>query len=160
MWEASNIKKGKKKEMKKSYNISRVIIAVITFIIFSIILINEDKSWNIIPLIFAGTAFGLSFPSTLISRKLINIGNKFKGKILRVLYYLIVLPAIAFLIFYGMYGISSFAFDLNPTSNEMAPALGQALILLFCITVGIICIVLPYIQTLIVLILNRFVKDE
>lgn len=147
-------------KMKKSYKISRVIIAVITFIIFSIISINEDESWNIMPLIFAGIAWGLSFPSTLISRKLIKIGNKLKSIALKILYYVIVLPVIAFLIFYGMYGIGLFAFEINPTPNEMGAALGQALIILFCITVGTICIVLPYIQTLIVLILKGFVKDE
>lgn len=146
--------------MKKTYKISRVIIAVITFIIFSIILINEDKSWNNIPLIFAGIAFGLSFPSTLISRKLIKIGNKLKSIVLKILYYVIVLPVIAFLIFYGMYGIGLFAFELNPTPSEMGAALGQAFMFVFCIAVGAIVVVLPYIQTLIVLILNRFVKKE
>lgn len=146
--------------MKKAYKISRIIIAVITFILFSIMIINEDESWKIIPPIFAGIAFGLSFPSTLISRKLINIGNKLESKILRVLYYVIILPVIAFLIFYGMYAIVLFISDLTPTPNEMGAALSQAFIFLFWIAVGTIGIVLPYIQTLIVLIFNRYVKDE
>ena len=146
--------------MEKSYKISRIIIAVITFILFSIMIINEDESWNFIPLIFAVIAFGLSFPSTLISRKLITIGNRLESKILRGLYYVIIVPVIAFLILYGMCTIVLFIFELTPAPNEMGAALGQAFIFLFWIAVGTIGIVLPYIQTLIVLILNRFVKDE
>lgn len=37
-------------EIEKSYKISRIIIAIITFILFSIMIINEDMSWKIIPL--------------------------------------------------------------------------------------------------------------
>lgn len=151
--------------MEKSYKISRITIAVITFILFSSIIngsftVNPSIFGAIISLIFAAIAFGLSFPSTLISRKLINIGNKLESKILRVLYYVIVLPVIAFFIFYGMYAIVLIISDLIPNPNEMGAALGKAIILLFWIAVGTIGIVLPYIQTLIVLILNRYVKDE
>lgn len=146
--------------MEKLYKMSRIIIAIITFILFSIMIINEDESWKIIPLIFAGIAFGLSFPSALISKKLINIGNKLESIILKILYYVIGLPVIAFLIFYVMYIIILFISELTPTPNEMGAALSQAFIFLFCIAVGTIGIVLPYIQTLIVLILNQFVKNE
>ena len=148
--------------MEKSYKISRKIIAVITFILFGYISVNEfGGSWWIVPIIFTAIAFGFSFPSTLISKKLINIGNKLESKILRILYYIILLPAIAFLVFYGVYAIGLFIADFTPTPNEMGTALSKAFVILFWITAVTICIVLPYIQTLIVLILNRFVvKSE
>lgn len=59
-----------------------------------------------------------------------------------------------------MYIIIIFIYELTPIPNEMGAALGQALIFLFYIAVGTIGIVLPYIQTLIVLILNQFVKNN
>lgn len=147
------------KPMEKSYKMSRVILSVIAFIIFNIMFINEDVSWKIFPLIFAVIVFGISFPSSVISRKLINIGNKLESKLLKILYYAIALPTISFLLFYGIYAIMLFIAESIPTPNEMGAALSKALFLLFCITIGAICIIVPYIQTLIVLILNRFVKN-
>ena len=47
-----------------------------------------------------------------------------------------------------------------PTPNEMGAALGQALMFLFLIVVVFIGIILPYFQTIIVLILNRFIKNQ
>lgn len=139
------------KAMEKSYKISRVILAVMTFIIFNIIIINEDESWSIIPFIFAPIVFGLTFPSSVISRKLINIGNKLKSKLIKILYYVIALPIVSFLFFLGIYRFMYFI--------SQPGTLGQALIILFWIAVGAICVVLPYIQTLIVLILNYFLEN-
>ena len=147
------------KTMEKSYKISRVILVVVTFIIFNIMIINEDASWRIVPPIFTVIVLVLSFPSSVISRWLINIGNKLKNILLKILYYVIALPIISFLLFYGICAIIFFISGSIPTSNEMSAALGQGLTFLFWITVGFICVFLPYIQTLIVLILNRFVKN-
>lgn len=147
------------KTMEKSYKISRVILAVMAFIIFNIMFIHEDVSWRILPPIFAVIVFGISYPSSVISRLLINIGNKLESKLLKILYYVIALPIISFLLFYGIYAIMFFIFESIPTPNEMGAALSQALLLLFCIAVGAICVIVPYIQTLIVLILKRFVKN-
>ena len=146
--------------MEKSYRISRIILAVITLIIFSIIIINEDKSWRVIPFIFAAIVFGLSFPSSVISRKLINIGNKIENKILKVLYYVIFLPIISFIIFVGIALVMYFVDKSIPTPNELSSALSQALMFLFLVAVAFICIILPYIQTLIVLIISCFIKNK
>ena len=51
-------------------------------------------------------------------------------------------------------------FDIIPTSNDFATELGQGLLILFFITVEMICIILPYIQTLIVLILKKMIKNK
>ncbi|MDD6403555.1 MAG: hypothetical protein PUG33_05455 [Mollicutes bacterium] len=148
------------KTMKKSYRISRIILAVITVVIFNIMFINEDESWRIIPFIFAAIVFGLSYPSSVISRKLINIGNKIESKLLKILYYVIALPIIAFLIFYGIFIIWLSIFASVPTPNEMGAALGQGFMFLFLLAVVFIGIILPYVQTIIVLILNQFIKNQ
>lgn len=148
------------KTMKKSYGISRIILAVMTVLIFNILFINEDESWRIIPFIFAAIVFGLSYPSSVISRKLINIGNKIENKILKILYYVLALPFISIFIF-GCICLIMYLINENiPTPNEMGAALGQALMFLFLIVVVFIGIILPYFQTIIVLILNRFIKNQ
>ena len=146
-----------KKVMEKSYKISRIILVVMAFIIFNIMFINEDVSWKILPPIFAIIVFGVSYPSSVISRLLINIGNKLESKLLKILYYVIALPILVFMLILGIYTI--FIINTIPTPNEFGAALGQALLGLFCIAVGTICVIVPYIQTLIVLVLKRFVKE-
>ena len=147
-------------KMKKLYRISRIIIAVMILIIFNIMLINEDESWRIIPFIFAAIVFGFSFPSSIISRKLINIGNKMENKILKILYYVVALPLISIFIFAGIGLIMYFIYENIPISNEMGTALGHGIVFLFLVAVVFVGIILPYIQTLIVLILNRFIKNK
>ena len=61
------------KKMKKIYMISRVILVIITFIIFKIMFIHEDSSWTIVAFIFSLIVFIVSFPSALISLSLIHI---------------------------------------------------------------------------------------
>lgn len=147
------------KTMEKLYKISSILLTVVTFIIFNIMFIDEDITWRIIPFIFAAIVFGLSFPSSVISKKLINIGDNLESKLLRILYYVIALPIISFLVFGGICLIMYFIHENIPTPNEMGAALGQALIFLFLVAVVFICVILPYVQTVIVLILNRFVKN-
>lgn len=146
-----------KKVMEKSYKISRIILVVMAFIIFNIMFINEDVSWKILPPIFAIIVFGVSYPSSVISRLLINIGNKLESKLLKILYYVIALPILVFMLILGIYTI--FIINTIPTPNEFGAALGQALLGLFCVAVGAIGVIVPYIQTLIVLVLKQFVKE-
>ncbi len=146
------------KTMEKSYKISRLILALIAFIIFKIVFINEDVSW-MIPLIFAIIVFVLSFPSSVVSKLIINIGNKLKSKLLKILFYIFLLP-IQFLLFLMIYGFIATFFESIPTPNDMGAALSIAFFCLFLVTIGTICVILPYIQTLIVLILKRLIKDN
>ena len=87
--------------MEKEYKISRVILAIIVFIIFNIILIIGGGELWIVPLIFALITFGISFPSSKISRKIISIANKLESKLSKILYYIVALPIIIFLFFCG-----------------------------------------------------------
>lgn len=146
--------------MEKFYNISRIILTVITVMVFKIMFINEDESWRIIPYIMAAIVFGLSFPSSVISKKLINIENKIENKILKALYYIFVLPLISVVIFAGIYLIIIRIHDNAPSSNEMGEALSQAFVFLFLVTVAFVGIILPYVQTIIVLILKCFMKNQ
>lgn len=148
-----------KKIMEKSYKISRIILAVMAFIIFNIMFINEDVSWKILSPIFAIIVFGVSYPSSVISRLLINIGNKLESKLLKILYYVIALPILVFMLILGIYTIFIFIINTIPTPNEFGAALSQALLGLFCVAVGAIGVIVPYIQTLIVLVLKQFVKE-
>jgi hypothetical protein len=144
--------------MKKLYKISRVILSVITFIIFNIMFINEDISWKIIPLILAVIVFLISYPSTKISQFLIKTGDLIENKLLKILYYAIGLPISLLFLCFVIYLFLIIIFEYIPTSNEFGVALGQALLCLFFEILGIICIIIPYVQTLIVLILKRFIK--
>lgn len=133
-------------------------MVVITFILFSIMIINEDSSWNIVPGIFSLIVFGLSFPSTILAERIIKIGNKINNKLLKIAYY-IFLPIILLVICLAIYMIALYIYDtFITTPNEIGAALGQALLLLFIVTVGVIVIILPYIQAVIINILKRIIK--
>lgn len=144
--------------MKKINMISRVIMTVITFILFSIMIINEDSSWNIVPVIFSLIVFGLSFPSTIFAEKIIKIGNKINNKLLKIAYY-VFLPIILLGICLTIYMIVLYIDDRSITApNEMGAALGQALLLLFIVAVMVVIIILPYVQAIIINILKKIIK--
>lgn len=146
--------------LKKSYRISRIIIPVITFIIFCVMFRREDSSWRILPFIFALIAFVVSFPSSIISKHLINFGDKSGNIIIKILYYAFVLPVLILFLIIGIYGIISLIAFSTPTSSELSEALGQVLTGLFFAAIADICLIVPYIQTLIVLILRKNIKES
>lgn len=147
------------KTMKNVYLIARIFLVIITFIIFNVMFMNEDVSWKFLPAIFALIVFGISYPSSIISKKLINIGNRLKNKNIKFLYYAIVLPIISFLLLSSIILVMYFIYENFPIQNEFSLVLGQGLMFLFLIILITICIVVPYIQTLIVLIIKHFIKD-
>jgi len=144
------------KKIEKEYKISTIILAILVFIIFNMTLViggaKGNKLW-IIPLISALITFSISFLSSKISRKIISTANKLESKLSKILYYIIALPIIIFLFFGGINIIS-----IIPRDNTLDAALKQGIIIILLNAVGIFSIILPYIQTLIVLILKHFVK--
>ena len=146
--------------MKKSYKLSRIILAILAFLIFNIMFINEDISWKFLSFIFSLITFIMSFPSSIISKKIINLGNNIKNNMIKILFYIIVLPIIIFILSILIYLFNILIFDIFPISNDFSTELGQGLLILFLITVEIICIIVPYIQTLIVLILKQMIKNK
>ena len=146
--------------MKKSYKLSRIILAILAFLIFNIMFINEDISWKFLSFIFSLITFIMSFPSSIISKKIINLGHNIKNNMIKILFYIIVLPIIIFILSILIYLFNILIFDIFPISNDFSTELGQGLLILFLITVEIICIIVPYIQTLIVLILKQMIKNK
>lgn len=144
--------------MKKIDNITRLILSILTFIIFNIMIINEDSSWNIIPLLFSVIVFLLSFPSSLISKKIIEIGNKINNKNLKIMYY-VFLPIVLIVISLIIIGLVTIISEQIPIPDDFASSLGQALIILFIMVSIFIGIILPYVQTIITLILSKFIKE-
>lgn len=148
------------KKTKKIYMISRVILVVITFIIFKIMFIHEDSSWAIVAFIFSLIVFIVSFPSTLISKVFIKIGDRLDKRILKILYYIIILPALIIFLFSGICCIIGFLYERYPSSDDFASVLGQGLLFLFLVVAWFVCIIIPYIQTLLILFLRSFVKEQ
>ena len=146
--------------MKKSYKLSRIILAILAFLIFNIMFINEDITWKSLSFIFSLITFIMSFPSSIISKKIINLGNNIKNNMIKILFYIIILPIIIFILSILIYLFNILIFDIFPISNDFSTELGQGLLILFLITVEIICIIVPYIQTLIVLILKQMIKNK
>ena len=144
--------------MKKINMISRIILSIIVFILFSIFIMNEDSSWIIIPIIFSVITFGLSFPSTIFAQKIIKIGDKINNKLLKVLYYillLIILLVLCLVIYFIIINIYD-KHIIHP--NEFMDALDIGLLLLFIIYCLILAVVLPYFQAIIINILKKIVK--
>ena len=140
--------------------ISKVILVVITFIIFNIMIINEDSSWLILPFFFSLVVFLVSFPSTFISKVFIKIGDRLDKRILKILYYIIILPALMIFLFSGICCIIGFLYERYPSSDDFASVLGQGLLFLFLSVASLVCIIIPYIQTLLILFLRSFVKEQ
>ena len=140
--------------MKDAYKISRIILPIITFIVFSLFFINEESSFIVLSLLFSLIVFGLSFPSSIFSKKMIDIGNRINNKFLKVLYYLgipAVIAAISLLVYLG---IGYLQIILTDNSTDLASALSRGFIFLFVIAVIVIVLLLPYVQSIIVLIIN------
>ncbi len=133
---------------KKEFQISRIVLSIIVFIVMNIAIINEDKSWLVIPVIFSVISYVFCFISTGISKKIIEIGNKIPNILLKVSYY-ILLPIIILIICIGLLWIM----ELLPSSVS----LGNALLLLFVIVVLCVCVMLPYVQSLVALFIRKFV---
>lgn len=147
---------------EKAYKISRYVLPVISFIVLCIMFINEDSSWITVALILSVIVFGLSFPSTWMSKKIYNMGNKFNNKIFKVSYYLLILPIIEFILFYLSYSLILFLgklFVISSTS-DMGEALGQAFTILFFGFIATVCIILPHIQAMVVIVIKWFLKEK
>lgn len=145
--------------MKNSYAISRIVICVLAGIISLIVFHNEY-----ITLMLGGTvlitvvALVISFLTTPVSKQMIGIGDRIKNKFLRVLYYFMLLPFILAVVYLLWILIYNF-FD-HMEATELGEALSQAVIALFLGGVVFIMFIVPYIQSLIVLLLRVKRKDN
>lgn len=146
---------------EKAYKISKIVIPVLSFLILSIMGINEESDWIIISIILSTIIFGFCFPSTWMSKKIIKTGNKINNKFLRICYYIIFLPIIDFILFYLLYAAIIFGgYKIFTRTTDMGKALGQAFTILFFGFIVFVCIFIPYIQSIIVIILKYFLKEK
>ena len=143
------------KRLDKCDQVSRIILAIVTFIVFKIMFVNEDESWNVVAIVFAIIAYVISIPSIKMSKFFLKL---VMDLIIYFKKYCIALPIISAFIVLGIYLVLVSISDFLPSSNDLSSALSQALSILFLIGVGSLCIIVPYIQTLIVLVIRNFIK--
>lgn len=138
--------------MEKYYKISRQIICVLAVLISLIMCMNEDISVKIAATIFIFVvALGASFLTTPISKKMVKTGDGITNKYLRVLFYAAVLP-LTLLVAYILMWVDIFIYE------QSAQTINMAVLTIFLYIATTIVVIIPYVQTLIVLILRRL-KD-
>ena len=146
--------------MENEYKLSRVVVAILTLIISFIILIHEDISVKFFGMsLFTLAAFFASFPGTKVSKKMIETGDKISRLFLRILYYFAVLIV---LLVFGCLLVLLFEYITNGISysNELGIAAGQAMLTVLIGASFLIFLIIPYIQTLIVLVLRKIRKRK
>jgi len=140
------------KSMKKCVQISRIIITLMVFIILNIwFIIENDPQW-LVSIIISTIVFFISYPSSKICKFLINKGDKIERKILKVLYYAFILPIIFFLLICTVALLCALVVEFFVPENLLN--LGTAVLIAFT-GIGIFtCVLVPYFQTLIILIIR------
>lgn len=140
--------------MKKCINLSRIFVALTVFIILNAwFLFENDPQW-IFSIIVSAVVFFLSFPSSKVCKFLINNGDKIKNKILRILFYTLVLPIIFIIFIFIVMLLCALVVELFFPTDSIS--LGTAVLIAFA-GIGILtCVMVPYYQTIIILILRYF----
>lgn len=145
-------------EEKRLYRYSRLILFLVAFLSFQIILINEDISFKIIGFAFSIFTYLISFISSIFSKKIIHFGDKLKNA-KRILYYLAFIPALAVVIF--IYFIIGY-YIISPIVDNMHGWDGLGLFIVFLGTViaFAIIVILPYMQSLVILVIRKIVNNS
>ena len=150
--------------MKREFQWARRIIVLFTALVFMILLLGSfgNGVLELIPLagVFAGVAWVVCFLGTGISRKIIQIGDRISNKILRVLYYVFLVPLVV-IIWLGIWWI----IESNVGSNNGFNAgkrdlLEEALIALFWGAFFVVVLLTTYLQSLLVLLRRRILKNK
>lgn len=142
--------------MEKYIRISRIIITLMVFIVLNAwFLFENDPHW-IIALIISSIVFFINFPSSKICKFIINKGDKITNKILKALYYVFALPIIFLLLLLIVGLLCACVVAILEHINSLN--LGTAILIAFTGIGLFTCILVPYFQTLIILILRCFKK--
>ena len=152
------------KSMVKEYWISRAILCVISIIAVIIIFINEDSSWGIVRVLLVGVVFALSFLSEIFSRLLIKLGDS-RDKISWKLFCYLLLPiaiigTLLAVLWFVAFIESEISLNADVTYDSMGDAMSYAFAYLFIMATAFIGIILPYLQTLIVLPLRKIMNRK
>ncbi|WP_029231274.1 hypothetical protein [Butyrivibrio sp. VCB2006] len=147
--------------MEREYRISRGVIAILTALISYIALINEHISVKIYGIfLFTIVAFLLSFLGTKVSKKMIFIGDKVSNIALRICYYVGLLVAILVLSATFFTVFTSISDYIDTSNMEFAAALSIAIVIVTICCLFFIMLIVPYIQSLIVLIIRRILREK
>ncbi len=142
--------------LDKYIKLSRIIITFLVFIVLNICFLYENDPQWIISIIISSIVLIISSPSSKICKFLINIGDKIDRIILKILYYFLLLPIIFIILLFIVGLICSLIVMLFEYMGSIS--LGFALLIAFT-GVGIFtCVLVPYFQTLIILILRYIYK--
>lgn len=141
--------------MKKEYRLSRIILAVLTLITVLIVFQNEHYTVKLVAgFFFCFAALLASFPGTLMSRKMIQTGDRIPNILLRILYYIgLLVGSVAIAALVGGGGIT--ILGNRPLSNELGIAAGQAMLIVLLGFSLFVFLIVPYLQTIIVLLLRK-----
>lgn len=145
--------------MKKEYGLSRVILVVLALVIVLIIFQNEHRMKQVAGFFYCSVALLASFLGTPVSRKMIRIGDGISHVLLRILYYIGLLVgslAIAALVGVGCVTVLG---NVLPLSDGME-GLGQALWIVFFGSSLFVFLVVPYLQTILVLLLRKIFSQK
>lgn len=148
--------------MEGYYNKSRIIMLILVVVVSLIMFINEDISMRLYGTLFIGiVTLVVSYLVTPISKKMIEIGDKIENKCLKILYYVFMLPVLLVLV-YLVCLLVLFLEEQKATSShqDMGEALGEAIIVIALYTVSFIVFIVPYVQSLIVVLLRNREKND
>ena len=152
------------KTMVKEYWISRAVLCVFAMVAVYIIFINEDSSWWIVRVLLVGVVFALSFLSEIISRQLIKLGDSKDKTSWKLFCYLLLPIAIIGTLLAVLWLVdfieSEISLNANITYDSMGDAMSYAFAYLFVMVAAFIGIILPYLQTLIVLPLRKIMNRQ
>lgn len=144
--------------MKKHYLIAEGLLFVLFAGGFFLACINEESSTRLlVTVIFGATVLLAGFPAGRISRRMIETGDSLKKGFKRVLFYFGMLVLTT-----GLCVIAYWLVSENVLYGNTPETLGSAILKLIFLAVAIVIIFLPFLLTMIVLVLRKFipVSDE
>ena len=152
------------KGMKREFQWARRIIVILTALVFIVMLcdIFGNSLFELLPVvgIFAGAAWLFCFLGTGISRKMIQIGDKISNKFLRVLYYIMLLPLVL-VVWLAIWAIIESIVETDGGFYAVpSDPIEDALIQLFWGAVFVVFLLVPYVQSLLVLLLRKVMKKK
>ena len=138
--------------MKKHYRIARILLCVLTAGGFFLACIHEEGSTRLlVTVVFGAVALLAGFSGEKLSRRMIETGDTLKSGWKRALFYVgmlllsLVLALAAYLILSGDW------------LNNSAGTLRQGLMRVFFYTIAAVLILIPFVITMIVLVLRKFI---
>jgi hypothetical protein len=144
--------------LSKEYKISGIFITILVMAATFIIFHNEDISVRLFATaLFTVAALITSILGTRVSVRIIKMGDRIKNKLVRVLYYIglpIALICLTGLVWVVMAVVNG---KLANTDN-IGTSFGQSYMLAIVAIAVCIFAIVPYIQTIIVLVLRKFKK--